>query len=150
MSFLTNLIPLPYRILAIALLVAAVWGHGYLKGSESGQEKLDKVTDQIQSERDKQALKTGQTIADDKRKINDTVSVFHQNLAAITDYWMRKPKAAPVVPPGPTAPQGTESRQPDAVLTGPSQAEYDELQQACSVTTAMFNACRDGWISQEK
>lgn len=42
MFLLTTLIPLPYRILAIALLGAALVGFGWLKGAQHGEAKLER------------------------------------------------------------------------------------------------------------
>lgn len=39
MPFLTALVPLPYRILAIALALAALFGFGFLKGAQHEQAK---------------------------------------------------------------------------------------------------------------
>lgn len=144
--FLLNLVPFYYRWIALALLVAAVWGHGYVKGREAGADKVDKITAQIQSERDQQAIKTGQTIIQDKEKLSNVVQDFHSNLAAVNAYWLRQPKAAPRVPAGPAIAEGAAAGCPDAI----PDRSYEELEQACSVTTAMFNACREGWLSQEK
>ena len=43
---LTSLIPPPYRWLILVLLVAAVWGHGFVKGLHSGEAKLAVFTSQ--------------------------------------------------------------------------------------------------------
>ena len=38
---LFNLVPAPYRWLALALLAVAIWGHGWVKGAHHGELKLD-------------------------------------------------------------------------------------------------------------
>jgi hypothetical protein len=40
MTALLSVLPLPYRLLGLALLVAAVWGHGWIKGANHGESKL--------------------------------------------------------------------------------------------------------------
>lgn len=141
---LLTLVPFWYRWAAIGLLVIAVWGHGYVRGREAGQEKVEQITEQIQLARDQQALQTAQKVIADKEKLNHVVEDFHGNLSALNAYWLRH-KATAVVPANPTAPTGTPVGQPDAVSPG----SCAELEQACAITTAMFNACRDGWIGQE-
>jgi hypothetical protein len=37
---LLGLVPMPYRLLALALLAAALWGHGFMKGANHGEQKL--------------------------------------------------------------------------------------------------------------
>ena len=49
-----SLIPLPYRLLALAALAAALFGYGWLKGAQHGEAKLDKQTITLQA----QALKS--------------------------------------------------------------------------------------------
>ena len=41
MSLLLNLIPLPWRLLALGLLAVALWGHGWVTGARHGEDKLD-------------------------------------------------------------------------------------------------------------
>lgn len=47
---LTNLIPAPYRWLALALLMAAVYGFGWMKGAQHGEGKLEqyKLAEQVE------------------------------------------------------------------------------------------------------
>ena len=40
MTALLAVLPLPYRALGLALLVVAVWGHGWIKGANHGESKL--------------------------------------------------------------------------------------------------------------
>jgi hypothetical protein len=49
-SFLTSMVPLPYRILALALLCAALVAFGWLKGAEHGERRLEqyKLAEQVQ------------------------------------------------------------------------------------------------------
>ena len=39
MSAFLTILPLPYRILALTLLAAAIWAHGWLKGAHHEQAK---------------------------------------------------------------------------------------------------------------
>lgn len=63
---LTSLVPLPYRLLAIAIMCAGLFGFGYVKGLHRGQDKLDayvaKQTEQA-LQADLQALNTEHVLA---------------------------------------------------------------------------------------
>ena len=59
MSMLLNLIPAPWRWLAIGLLAAALWGHGWLTGAEHGEDKLDAYKLAQQQADIKQAQRVG-------------------------------------------------------------------------------------------
>jgi hypothetical protein len=146
LSFFTKLVPWYYRVAAIAVMAGGLWLHGYYKGWEHEHEKLDEVTAKIQQERDQQALQAAQRTIKDKENLSNVVQTFHSNIAAISDYWLRqRPKAASGVPAKAEAPTGVAGTCTDSVPAG----QYQELEKACSVTTEMFNACRDGWVSQE-
>lgn len=143
--FLLNLVPLWYRWAAIALLVAAVWAHGFVNGGEAAEEKLEATKSAIQAERDREALRSAQKVIHDKEILSETVSDFHANISAINSYWLRQPKTSAGVPAGPAVTERTAPECSDSISLG----QYQQLQQACAVTTAMFNACRDGWMKQE-
>ena len=53
MSALFNLIPLPYRILALIALAAALMGFGWVKGAEHGEAKLNEYQLQVQANTDR-------------------------------------------------------------------------------------------------
>ena len=39
MNLLFAMVPLPYRLLGLALMAAALWGHGWIKGAHHEQAK---------------------------------------------------------------------------------------------------------------
>ncbi len=66
MDFLTSLIPAPYRLLALALLVVACMGFGFIKGEMSGSGRVQARWDAASAQRDKL---TGEAIARQRAKI---------------------------------------------------------------------------------
>lgn len=143
--FLLNLVPFWYRWAAIGVLVIAVWGHGYVKGGEAAEEKLEATKAAIQAQRDRDALRSAKKVIHDKEVLSETVSDFHQNISAINAYWLRQRKAAAGMPANPAPSNGIATRCADSIPLG----QYQELEQACAVTTQMFNSCRNAWIMME-
>lgn len=146
--FLLNLVPFWYRWAAIGILIVAVWGHGYVNGGEAAEEKLEATKASIQAERDREALRSAQKVIHDKEVLSETVSDFHSNIAAINAYWLRQPKTSA----GMSSHPAVAERTPPGCANAESaerDAEVTRLKYECAVTTAMFNACRDGWIKQE-
>ncbi len=145
---LLSLVPFWYRWAVIGILVLVVWVHGYVKGGEAAEEKLEATKASIQAERDREALRSAQKVIKDKEVLSETVSDFHQNISAINAYWLRQPKPSASLSTNPTTPKGVEASCADTTLAG-RDSEFERLKQECAVTTAMFNACRDGWMGQE-
>jgi hypothetical protein len=68
-SSLLTILPFPYRILALALLAASLFGYGFLKGAQHGEAKLAAFTEQVKSEGIKaQAMADARVVADRQRK----------------------------------------------------------------------------------
>ena len=69
MNPLFGLVPLPYRLLALAILAAALWGHGWIKGAQHGERKLQAFVQQQAVDAGKaQALADARAKADRERK----------------------------------------------------------------------------------
>ena len=43
-----KMIPLPYKLAAIAIVVAAVFGYGYMKGQDHAESKFEKARQNLQ------------------------------------------------------------------------------------------------------
>lgn len=157
-ALLLKLVPWYIRVTAIAVMAGGLWLHGYYKGWSHEHEKLDQVTAGIQHERDVQALAAARKTIQDKERLDEVVSAFHANLAAIDAYWVRqRAQATARMSAEATPATGTTRPSTDAVPAGRSEEadkvscpDLELLRKQCVRTTAMFNACRDGWISQEQ
>jgi hypothetical protein len=150
MSLLLGLIPSSASRWLLALLaLAALCGYVFHRGVEFEHNKMQLAIDAIQHAGDQQSLANAQKTIQHKEEVTHVVEDFHSNIAAINDYWVRQHRAdsrAGGVSKVPAAPAGVAGTCSDPRSSGP----YQELEQACAVTTEMFNACRDGWLSQEK
>lgn len=66
---LLALVPLPYRLLGLALLAVALWGHGWIKGANHGEAKLAAFSERVRIEGIKaQAMADARIAADRQRK----------------------------------------------------------------------------------
>jgi hypothetical protein len=66
---LMALVPMPYRMLGLALLAIALWCHGWVKGANHGEAKLAAFTESVRAEGIKaQAMANARIAADRQRK----------------------------------------------------------------------------------
>lgn len=72
MTTLLTLIPLPYRLLALALLCVAVWGHGWLKGAHHGEAKLAAFEVAVRAEGSAAQKLANDRISRERAKTDDT------------------------------------------------------------------------------
>lgn len=153
MSLLLGLIPSSASRWLLGLLaLVALCGYVFHRGVEFEHDKMQLVIDSIQRAGDEQSLANAQKTIQHKEEVTHVVDEFHSNIAALNAYWLRRHQAdsrARGVPQVPTAPAGAEGSCSESTSLGRDQ-ELETLKQECATTTAMFNACRDGWLSQEK
>jgi hypothetical protein len=95
---LLNLIPLPYRILALALAVAALWGHGYFKGSSSKQAAFDAYRADIEAQVAIQRAKNDETVKRHQRDARTAQNDLKTRLSHINDAYSRLRDSAARMP----------------------------------------------------
>ncbi len=108
------LIPLPYRILALALLAAALWGHGYVKGvsGESGRQEAAAASAQAAEwDRHTQALARGQAAVRAAQQAKLGRDTVHRNLRQEISHAQNRDLAVPECPSLPSPlPAGERGR----------------------------------------
>ena len=115
MLSLLSAFPFPYRILVIALLIAAVFGYGWIKGAQHGEAKLSAFVAEVKLEAAKSQAFADARIASDKRlaeHINTRTARDVARLRADADR-LRNARArtfdlpaAPAVAGSPACPEG--------------------------------------------
>ncbi len=75
---LLSIVPLPYRILAMALIAAALYGLGWFKGNEHGTAKL---TEYIGNQ-----VKEGVRIVTKQGQVTEKVIVKYRDVAGKTEF----------------------------------------------------------------
>lgn len=67
MLSLLSAFPFPYRVLAVSLLILAVFGYGWIKGAQHGERKLAAFVESVKLEAAKSQALADAKIAADKR-----------------------------------------------------------------------------------
>lgn len=145
--FLLNLVPLWWRWAAIGLLILAVWGHGYVKGGEAAEEKLEATKASIQAERDREALRSAQKVIQQKEITQDVTIEYEDTIRAIRAHYdqrLRNAKASPGVPALSHATAQLDAGAADCR----SSAEYIELEGRAAETTGQLMDLQ-GWIARQ-
>ena len=145
MNLLLNLVPLPYRLLALAALAAALMGFGWVKGAEHGEAKLNAYKVAEQKLFDAQVAKAGQTTADLKSDAlilegvkNDEIKAITGRLtAALADGVRLRAARRPVNPNAPAACAGANG----AELAGGDAGFLSRFAAAAATQQAELNTC---------
>lgn len=148
-----TLLPWYYRALALAALVAAVWGHGWVSGAGHVEERFETFRGQVATAGSVQIAKHE---AVTKQGAAITASVGGEYAKAVADLYARggvRPRTgsskAPAVP---DTPAGTDARpanvEPGPALVTAGEDECKDLRNAAALTTVQFLYLRD-WVEQQ-
>ena len=153
---LLSLVPsFAWRWLALALLVAAAWGHGYVKGLHRGEAELTAYQLQVQHVADQQAIHTANAVLQQTQVTNSVEKSYGASIQSIRDYYRLHPvtvvrgnpaKAAssggvPAIPESPGQPNGKTA---DTGATPP-----DALTEQCAETTQQLVSLQLWILHQE-
>jgi hypothetical protein len=154
MSFLTNLVPLPYRLLALAVMALALWGWGWVDGAKHEEKKFDAYKVDQEKAVIVQAQKVAQVRSD---LLSDAVilegvknaenKVIDDKLAAArADIVRLRADRRPADTPTPTACTGSTGKElsrPDAEFLSGIAADADRFQAALRQCQSQYNQARD-------
>lgn len=154
MSFLTNLIPAPYRWLAFALVALALVGFGWVKGAQHGERKLDAYKLETEKATVIQAQKVAQVRSDllsDAIVLegvkDEQIKIIDGKLAAARADGMRlraeRREPSPAITSACKGATGSELSRPDAGFLSEQAARADRLRAALAQCYDQYDKARD-------
>lgn len=134
-----SIIPLPYRIAAIAALIASVFFAGYVKGLHVQEKEDADAFQKIRQDQDELAIHAGRVALDRQVAVGSIVDTYEAQRRDLDAYYasrLRDAKAAnhPGTVPADSLPAGADARPAD----DGTLAAYVELQARCAETTLML------------
>lgn len=153
---LLAVVPWYYRALAVALLVAAVWGHGWVKGAAHVEAKFDAFRDQVSAAGGVQKAKHE---AVTKQGAAITASVggeYAKAVNGVSDLYghgrvrsSARSSSAPTVSEAPgRADETTADPRPGASVVTSGETECKALKSDAAVTTTQLLYLQD-WVEQQ-
>lgn len=148
MSFLLTLVPLPWRVAALAAFAAALWGHGWWTGRSGVEHTMDVKDAKIQVLTDQAIAKAAKTKKDQEentRKVREDhdaeVNEIHSYYAANPDVRVRTVVRTTNCPAGSPVTRGAGGA--DAGATESVATRRDSgFEKACALDAAQVNALR--------
>lgn len=80
---LLTLVPLPYRLLGLALLAVALFGYGWIKGANHGEAKLQAFAESVRAEGIKAQAMADARIASDRQRKEASDASYSKALIAL-------------------------------------------------------------------
>ena len=153
-----SLIPLPYRLLALALAAAALFGSGWFKGHASGraagEADLAAFRASVEVAGAKQAAHTQEVIAQQEAVNVKISSDYEGKLAALRARYSSLQQSAATRPDGSAVPAlscpapGTDGR-PANPVSAVARADFDQLAGLAAQTTQQLVSLQD-WVRQQQ
>ena len=166
MISLFSAVPMLYRVIAIALLIVAVFGYGYVKGSTHVQAKYDAFVARVEAEGRLAQEKAAERTRAAERATKEVSDGYAETITAITadydkrlrDAYSRARRVPPATPAAPKPHVGTESGAvPDSELRqkiDSLEIEIAEIEKRLAEAAVQIEAWKEygrkvqEWISQ--
>lgn len=153
MGFLTALVPLPYRLIALALLVAGAGSFGWVKGAAHVEKSFDIYRSQQEATTARAAAKAAQLTTDLKARAaelekikNDEIKAIDLRLSTALASLRSRPARrveTPATAAACTGATGADLSRPDAEFLVGEAARADHQRQRLDLCVRQYNQVID-------